>query len=151
MKIGFFAFEMEGLMVLRMIQLYISRAAFLVQLLQSSAGPAFVVWDRDSAISGRVNGMGPARTGRFWSRIWERDWDQGTFSPINGTGTGTRFCPVPSTGLRPGPDYVQSHQWDQDRDQIMSSPVDETGTGPCSVPGLGPGRESRRGLQSTHC
>ena len=28
----------------------------------------------------------------------------------------------------------------------MSSPVDETGTGPSSVPGLGPGRESRRGL-----
>ena len=60
-----------------------------VKQLQSSAGPTFVVWDRDrdSAISGLVNGMGPGLR-KTWSRRRDgirtiiilvpkagRDWD----------------------------------------------------------------------------
>ena len=53
--------------------------------IQSSAGPAFVVWDRDrdSAISGLVNGMGPGLR-KTWSR--RRD------------GIGTVIILVPKSG-----------------------------------------------------
>ena len=60
-------------------------------------------------------------------------------------GTRTRIVLVPKVG------------WDRDknnfgpergidRDQILSSSIVGTGKGPCSVPRLGPGRESRRVL-----
>ena len=79
--------------------------------------------------------------------LFKKNCDFQLLGPNIGIGTGRDWqILVPNLGAGLGPRYFKSHQRDRDRDQIMSSPVDETGTGPCSVPGLGPGRESRRGL-----